>query len=397
MRSFGKVRPRVRGVVDVGSDTIKALLFEVDPAPAGGTAINSDGILGRVRPIEKFVWELPASYSTLNLVRKIRENVFAMVRRVEQAPEEILIALGPTVAEYATRIWRIAPEGNGKILTRADIREYWRRLTADNTDLRRAMIAAPIGLAVNGYPLIWGENWFSEEVLPSAQVRDISFRTLSLYMTVENGAMFAEIKNSLGGMPVEFIPLALVEKEAVSGFMGVREALVADVGGDETSLFVIRQGRFEESAFIPFGTRGFAEALGKKTGLGFTESRAAMRQYVQGMGDERSRSLAAEAASRAAGQWKELFSRALESFYAGGPMPENVLLAGGGARFPELRRVLAAPDWLSTFSHTDTPALRALEGSTFFDGDTLGGHLSGSEDVGLASLLIYSLSHQSIF
>ena len=249
MRFLGKKRPRIRGVVDVGSDTIKAILFER----------SLDGGLPRI--IEKFVWELPAAISGMRLAQKIRENVFAMVRRMERVPEEILIALGPTVAEYATRTWRIAPEGDGpsrlagraspqggpptegrraspfedgRILTRADIQRYWRRLTLENSDLRRAMIAAPIGLAVNGYPLIRGENWFSEEILPFSQVREIRFRTLALYMTVENGAMFAEIKSSLGGMPVDFLPLVVAENEAIARALGVREALVVDVGGEET-------------------------------------------------------------------------------------------------------------------------------------------------------------------
>ena len=382
---MGKKRPRVRGVVDVGSDTIKALLFEV----------NEDGT---PRPIEKFVWELPAAYSVVRLAQKIRENVFAMVRRVERVPEEILVAFGPTVAECVTSTWRILPQKYGGVLTRADIRNYWRGLIAENTDLRRAMIAAPIGFAVNGYPLIWGENWVSEEILPYGEVREISFRTLALYMTVENGAMFAEIKSSLGGMPVEFLPLVVAENEAIALSLGVREALVADIGGDETSLFMIREGRLAEVRFMPMGAKRFASELAKKNGReDLVESQRAMHQYVQGMGDPRSRALSAEAASRAAGQWKALFRRGLEAFYAAGALPETVLLAGGGARFPELRRVLQASDWLGAFSHTDTPVLRLLDGAAFFNGDTLGGHLGGGEDVGLASLVIYSLSHQPIF
>ena len=150
------------------------------------------------------------------------------------------------------------------MLTRRDIRAYYHKLFTENTDLRRAMIAAPVEVLVNGYPIVWKGGSAAEDVLPRKDVAEIAFRTLALYMPVASGATFAEIKNSLGGMPIEFIPLVVAEKDAVAGALGARDAFVIDVGGDETTLLAIRGGRFAHAAFVPYGVRRFTEALGKK-------------------------------------------------------------------------------------------------------------------------------------
>ncbi len=364
MRFFGKGRPRIRGVVDVGSDAIKALLFEFRSDDAGAGQMNGGVHPARIRPIEKFVSTLPPGYTGLRLVQKIRENVFAMVRRIERVPAGIVIAIGPTVAEYKTDTWRVALGNGNKLLTRRELASHYQRLFEENSDLRRAAITAPVEVLVNGWPLAAGEKGLDEQILPRSEVKELAFRTLSLYMPVELGAVFAEIKNVLGGMPIEFVPLALAEKEAVVSALGAEDFFLIDVGGAETSLIAVKKGRFARAAFIPLGARG--------------------------MRDVKSR-------DKEIGQWKELFRKALGAFYTSGPLPTNVLLAGGGARIAQLRSALQTADWLGEFSHAVVPGIRVLEGASFFGGDTLAGHLGGPEDAGLASLIIYSLGHRPLF
>ena len=72
----------------------------------------------------------------------------------------------------------------------------------------------------------------------------------------------------------------------------------------------------------------------------------------------------------------------------------KVLLFGGGAYLPEIVSILRGTDWLGGFSYHTVPEVKILEASNFFQGNSLGGFLQGPEDVGLASLVIYSL-HQN--
>lgn len=412
MQIFQRTKQRIFGVVDVGSDTIKAMLFSVSlpklplverAVPAGqgpaGVVLQHDSISAAVRPIEKFVWELPESYTGVRLVRKIREGVFRMVQRLEEVPEQILIAIGPTVAECALSTWRVPPGAGGKILMRRDIRAYYHDLFARETDLRRAVIVAPVGVSVNGYPLArrLGDETDDGAVLPRAQVKEIAFRTLSLYLPVENGATFAEIKNALGGMPIEFIPLAIAHTEAVVGRLGMQDACVVDAGGNETTVIAVRGGRLLHAAFIPYGARGFGEYLRKKGGQSFAGAQKEMRLHAQAMPSlpaAREGEGSAVAAAAAAARWKELFVASLASFAASGPLPADLLLTGGGAYFPELRAALLAPDWMGTVSHVAIPKMRVMDGASLFGGNTLGGYLGGPEDAGLASLAAYVMMHR---
>lgn len=445
MRFFQRAKRRIFGVVDVGSDTIKALLFSVSRGhPAANAALarrretfgamsqghlaSTSGTIGggtqehrdtgtgtvpstartigsgKIRPIEKFVWDLPEQYTGVRLVRKIRECVFRMVQRLEEVPEQILIAVGPTVAECAISTWRMSPGAGGTVLTRRDIRAYYHDLFTRERDLRRAVIVALVDVFVNGYPLARpaGDAADGGAVLPRAQVKEITFRTLSLYLSVENGATFAEIKNALGGMPIEFIPLAAAHTWAVTSVLGMRDACVVDAGGSETTVLSIRGGRLAAAAFIPFGARGFGEDLSKKTGRSFAEAQKEMRVRAQALASpapagDGEKDPAAAAAGAAAARWKALFVASLGSFAASGPLPADLLLTGGGAYFPEIRAALMASDWMGGVSHVAAPRMRVMDGASLFGGDTLGGYLAGPEDAGLASLMAYAMTHKPMF
>ncbi|TSD04614.1 MAG: hypothetical protein Greene071436_109, partial [Parcubacteria group bacterium Greene0714_36] len=183
-------------------------------------------------------------------------------------------------------------------------------------------------------------------------------------MPVESGAMFVEIKNSLGGVPVEFVPLAVVYKNAITEHLALQDCFVVDIGENETTLLSLRDGRFSHAAFIPLGARRITAPLPKLSG---------------------------------AAQWKKSFVSAIESFAAAGPLPADLLLTGGGAYIPEIRAALLAPDWMAGVSYAAAPRLRVLEGNTFFGGDTVGGYLQGAEDAGLAALAVYAGARHPVF
>lgn len=422
MTFFRRTKSQTYGVVDAGSNAIKALIFDVpapmvrlvDPVrerisngvermvPVGqgpnSVLLQQRSISAAVRPIEKFVWELPASFSAQRLARKIRECVFHLAQRAESAPERIIVGLGPTAAECALYVWRIAPVLSGAaMLTRRDIRAAYEELSGRETDMRRAAIVTPVEVCVNGYSLEPGDRGTQENILPRAAAREISFRTLALFMSVENGAVFADMRQAMSGIRIEFVPLVAAEKEAMIRGMGVKDALVVDVGGNETSILSIRDGKFSHAAFIPYGTRRMAEALARQTGRPFADADKDLRAYAgTGYGPGAPATKEQAAASAGAAQWKMRLAAALSGFAAAGPVAPAVWLTGGGARFPEFRAAVQTSDWIANASYAQRPALRVLDGAAFFGGDTLGGYLSGPEDTGLAALMLYATAHKPL-
>lgn len=374
----------VRGVMDVGSSAIKGMLFEMPSADA----------LPRPRPIRKFVWGLPDALPPLRLVQKVKKSIGEMIKAVRDMPEQIYIGVGPAIGEGALEDWMIRMSEDKGMLTWHDIHAVYRRLFAEHTDPRRATIASPIELLVNGYSLAWQDGWHTEGILPRSQVQEICFRTLGFTMALESGAVFMEVKKDFASVPIEFLPLALAEKEAVVKNLGIRDAFIIDIGGSETALVSVREGRFIHAAFMPFGTDRIAASLPGRLPI---EARAIIRQYGMGMGDASLRAEVSASVTRVAEDWKKQFVAVLDVFYPTGSLPATVLVSGGGARLREMRAMIEARDWLGAFSYTDQPSVRVLEGAGFFGGDTLGGNLQGPEDTGLAALILYAFQHQPIF
>lgn len=419
MPLFRRTQPKIFGVVDVGSASIKAMLFDVSlptlplverAIPAGqrpdSVLPRQNSISAAVRPIEKFTWDLPESYSGVRLARKIREGVFRMVQRLQEMPTEIIVAVGPMMGEISLRTWRMAPGPGGRMLTRGDIRAYYRDLFAKQTDLRRAVITVPLEVLINGYPLAPRSRGAGDDILPRGRAEEIVFRTMSLHMPVESGAALAEIKNTLGGVPIEFIPLSIAYTEAIVRGLDVADCFVIDVGGNDTSMLSIRGKQFSHAGFTPFGTRRLAEYLARNKDLTVREAEKAMRLHgdvlppkeVPSVGDGSKPMRQSDGAlSVAIRQWKQSITAALEGFAYSGPVSPDIMLTGGGAHIPELRAAVQAGDWLGTASYGDVPRLRILEGHTFFSGDTLGGYLQGPEDAGLGALAVYAAGREPVF
>lgn len=385
MSFFVREKKRVHAVVDVGSDAIRAFVFE---SSSGG---------GPLKPLRKFVWNVVVSTSAIRLVRKVQKSITALVNALKQPPHKITVGLGPEVAECALQNWIGEIPGSGTFLTHRDIRISYKRLFEKYANLRRAMIVAPVELLVNGYPLAWQENWKSDDVLRRKDVKEVRFMTMALFMPMEAGTLFAEIKNGFGGINIEFLPLVVAEKEAVVLRCGMRDALIVDVREDATACIAVKGGRFAGVGFSPFGTRRFAEVVARGSGRSLTKTHEMLRLHARGIRNP-IRSKTSAIARETAGEWKKFFVRMLDSIAtSAGPLPDQIAVLGPGAEFPEVRKALQASDWLGSFSHAERPVLRALDGTAFSDGDTLEGHLGGCEDAGLASLMVYSLYHRPIF
>ena len=373
------------GVMDVGSDTIKAILFEI-------LAEND-----KPRLTQKFVWELPPSYSGVRLMRKIREGVVAMLQKSTRSPDQFLIGVGPATAESILHTWRLPPPAGGATLTSRDIRSAWQTAVAEAGEARRATIIAPVGLLVNKYPIQLRSVSTETEIAPRESIKEIVIRALKLYLPIESGVVLADIQKIAGRTQIEILPLAWIQYRAVTDSLGVGDALLVDVGGAETTIVAVRDGQFAHVEYMPLGVRHFIDAVRRTTGHPFADSRQIVRQYGQGLGDERMRDSIAQALALAAGLWKTRFVRALNSFYTETALPPLVYLSGGGAYLPELRAAVQAADWLGKYSYAEKPMVRILEGNAFFGGDTLGGHLQGPEDAALAALVVHSLHPYPFF
>ena len=387
-----KKQAAVYGVMDVGADAIKGVVFEMPREEAGGRAASA--ALPRV--LKKFVWDLPMSCSPLRKIKKIKESVFIIAENIGKAPDKITVALGPEVGECVLQDW-VLPVAGDVPLTGKNVRAAYRDLFNQRADARRAMIAVPVEVLVNGYPWAGQEQASRGRITGAPHGYEIRFRVMTLSLSVDSGVFFAEVQRGLVGIATEFIPLVVAEREALGEALGIRDAFLIDIGAEVTALVSVRDGRLAHVAFMPVGIRCIAGIAAKKYRYSLRDARGMMRRYAAGgMRDDASMPVSA-AASEGVAEWKKNFVRALDAFYPTGPLSPAVLLAGGGAHYPEIKAAVASGDWLGGFSYAEKPVLRVLEGAAFFNGDTLGGNMRGPEDAGLAALMAYVAHRRPIF
>lgn len=400
---FSGKKPPLHAVIDVGSHSIKSVIFEA-PAEKKSpqTPLKNTGPMPRV--LKKMVAILPWSspqpdvagaamsdeerkYAFLRIAARLREIVFTMVRKLERVPEQIIIAVGPNWAQYELAELRVPlPKGKKTILRRNLTRLFAEALKARKDNENE--INHPLSLTINGYPFpLRGSD---EENLPIWG--DIVFKVLRLSLSEERARLLFQLRQSLGGMPIKFLPLAASYGEALTGFSERKNIFAVDAGGEYTTLLFFREGELVRAEAFPLGARYFIRGIAKIASISVQEAEDEKRRYVQGLMPVEKKIKIQEFLAEESKLWEEKFLDALASFYAAGPLPPDVLLFGGGAHLPEISAILKKSAWLSNLSYATEPRVRIIEAPAIFDGNSFGGAIRGPEEVGLASLMKYAIN-----
>ena len=395
MSIFGKRHVPVFMVVDVGTHAIRALTFEVPN--------------GAVKPtvIKKYFFRLPpASLTdeesverhTLRVSGKLRELMFAALKELGRVPKKIWIGIGPHLAPYSLEIWEGEYDSPRAFVTKDDLSGYFEELSKKYRNDTTYVMAFPIEAFLNHYPVNLQD--FRNISLPSVggkimRKMKVEFRTIVLRFPKEVGHSFVEIKESLGGMPIEFVPIAAAIVHVTPEVLNIKDALLVDVGGEETSLMLLQNGSLLQFVYFPLGVRRFIKGIARLTGATLEEAEDLHRQYIERISDPAKRDRLSQFLVTESEEWKKKFFETRDSFYHIGLLPEDVVLFGGGAGMPEIRAILRDPEWMKGFSYADTPRVRVFDPTVFFGGDSLGGALSGPADVGIGGLVYYAMKEMS--
>ncbi|MBI4225382.1 MAG: hypothetical protein HY617_03555 [Candidatus Sungbacteria bacterium] len=342
--------------LDVGSRTIKGLVY--------GISDNGSIIKGHKR----VAIEMPAAYTADRIVGELHTMLASAIKEFGRVPAKVTAGFGTSLADYRVEQWDMEP-GAKAHLDRKDMVEYFGRLFEQHTKEDRAMIATPAGVEVNGYPLlaeVLRRDVRHSLIAPGETVHSIRFRTLVSYFPPETGALLAEMKQMLGGVPIEFIPLASAYQEALAQRLNVRDAVLIDVGGTSTMVVMLKDGALAQTAAFPLGV----------SQIGGKPVRSGDKKLIA--------------------LWSRSLNDALDFLYPFGPLTGETYLCGGGAYLSEVRAYIEQGEWLKTLSYAAAPNVTVLEGKSLFADNMLKGFLQGPEDAGLASVICYGMHHEVI-
>jgi len=377
MALFGKQKPPVWVVIDTGSHFIKALILE-----------KADGS-GLPKVVRKMNIKLSPYEGAAKTVAKLRQLVFEVIKNLERVPQKIVISLGPNVAEYSLQSWGIQSLGTEKKNSSQELKNYFHNLFEQNCDKTRALLAFPLEIVAGGYSI-------DAETLKKSVVKDLSFNTFLLYFPLDVGTALNEMKQSLGGLPIEFVPQAVAYKEAISAALKISDAFLIDVGGEYTALSLLGEGKLRQFQVFPLGLHHFLKDFAVKSRISLQEAEEILRQHFQGISAPQKSQLD-DIISQKSAEWQQKFQDSLGYFYHKGPLPAQIFFFGEGACLKEIELYLRNPAWMNNFSYVTSPQLRVWDASGIFGGETLGGFLQGPEEVGLASLIFYAFHYKPLF
>ena len=407
MSFFGKEQSQLCVALDVGSRAIKGVVFSM----AGKTFQQMH---------KRVAVQMPSVYAPVRIVEELHKLLGDVIKEFGRVPSKVTAGFGSSLAEYRVEAWDLprhstGPEGPGSglrtgaesrgvdwvgkaRLNQKEVVAYFSSLFEVHGKNDQAMIAAPTSIEINGYIVPAGVfRGAAQNTLFAlgGGARDIRFKTLVSYFPSEISSLLADMKQMLGGVPLELVPLASAYREALVHRLQVRDVLLVDIGGTSTMLVLLKDGTLSQTISFPFGISHMAQELGEKLKMKPTRDASdQLRQYSQGLTNEKMQSTIRQHLVPVLAIWSQCFHDALETLYPLGPLTGETYLCGGGAYLPELRAYIEEGEWLKNISYAVAPRVTVFEGKALFPENDLKGFFQGPEDAGLASVMGYQMEHE---
>ena len=378
---FFRQQRRSHIAIDLGSHAIKAAIFE---KPRIGIVPEN---------IQKLVKKLNVTSRESQSCEGLCDLLPILLKEQKYTPEKITIGIGPNNAHMALQEWTVDSVHVREMLTPSHIQKYFQDLFNKHREGTHAFLGYPIAVEINGYPV----NIHSLASYDPASVREVTLRTIMLEFEDRAGSIFGELKQMFSGIEIELIPMQAAMAEVLGITCNIKDGILIDVGGSSTAVIFMRNAHLAQLSSFPIGSDRFSHRIIKVTGGKFVEAEDLKRQYSHGLISKDEQMELSHVFSEEAGEWKKGFMNALETYYPIAPLPQDFYLYGGGSYLPEVRSALWSRDILKKFSAFESPRVHIIQASQIFDSDSLAGHIRGPEDVGLASLMYYSLYHKPLF
>ena len=215
-----------------------------------------------------------------------------------------------------------------------------------------------------------GEPWLLVDTMPVSLAVDgrgvtdpVGFRCKELGATVFAAlALLASIETWKGvarhlefsELTVGAAPLALA-----AGFRDP-QGLLIDVGGGATQLTWMRAGRPLALSALPLGGGSLSEALMRKWHVPEDKAEELKRAYVGGKLAAEARLEVQEALLPAIQSWLQATEAALEQMNQDEPLPQQILVLGGGTALPEVVDSVRALAWSRRLHFVRYPEVRCV-------------------------------------
>ena len=137
-------------------------------------------------------------------------------------------------------------------------------------------------------------------------------------------------------------------------------AIFVDIGGGTTDIAVVRNGGLEGTKMFALGGRVFTKRLAQVFNLDFSEAEEVKMHYSNGTLPEKDRAPVQRVLEEDSLVWLGGMEMALSEFSENDFLPSKILLCGGGSGLEEIRKSLLLSEWTKTLSFSKSVAVNFL-------------------------------------
>ena len=394
MGFFGKNKNEMMLALDIGTEVVKALVFEADLKNNKGVVLG----VGKKRQERKNMQSGAVSDIT-GVINTCKDAIEVACKKsgIKKIKKGIVGIAGELVKGTTTTVHyeRAEPESKidlpelkniiqkvqEKAYERIESQLAWE--TGQNDIEVKLINAAIVDVRIDGYQV-------SNPI--GFQGRDVSISIFNAYAPMIHLGALQTIADELG---IDLISIA-AEPYAVARSVDYDDvldfsAIFVDIGGGTTDIAVVRNGGLEGTKMFSLGGRAFTKRLSQELNIGFEEAETLKIKYSEGKLGADVTIKIDEILRGDCMVWLGGVELSLMEFSETDLLPSKILLCGGGSALPGIRRILSSPEWIESLSFSRPPAISFLQPSDVARIDDSTNELQTPQDVtpmGLANLAI---------
>lgn len=405
MNIFSKIFSKSKGeyylALDIGTEVVKALVFQVDSEKKIGKIIGV-GKEGQKKgnmqsgAVSDISGVIDTCQSTIN---KALEN--SKIKKVKKAIVGIAgeLVKGTTTTVHYERgnsEARIDFPELKNIIQKVQIKAYERIQqqleweTGQDIDVK-LINAAVVDVRIDGYQVTNPIGF---------QGKDVSIGIFNAYApTIHLGALQAiadELRIDLLSIAAE--PYAMARSVDYDDALDFN-AIFIDIGGGTTDIAVVRKGGLEGTKMFAFGGRAFTKKLAQELRIDFDEAEELKIKYAQGKLNSDVSSKIEQILQNDCAVWLGGVGISLEEFTGNSVLPSKILMCGGGSGLPGIKKALLSPDWIKGLPFAKMPTISYLQPKDITRIQDMTKELNNPQDVtpmGLANLVLDMTDEEKI-
>jgi cell division protein FtsA len=224
------------------------------------------------------------------------------------------------------------------------------------------------------------------------QGKDVSIGIFNAFAPMVHLGALQTVAADLG---LDLISIA-AEPYAVARSVGVDEAgefnaIFIDIGGGTSDIAVVRNGGLEGTKMFAIGGRSFTRRLSQVLNVPFAKAEEIKIAYSGGLLEEESEKKVKEALELDSEVWLSGVELSLSEFSDIDLLPSRILLCGGGAALPEIKKALETKEWYKDLPFAKKPNISFIKPQDVSNIIDNTGTIKDQQDItpmGLASLLV---------